>query len=191
MLPRHRTRVVLSFVILTAWLLIFAPPASANGGGGQCRTTTTSVDDGVSVQVDGFCYLPTVLHVEVGETVMWTNLDRAPHTVTGINGTWGSSDQFGQDESVGFTFDEPGVYGYYCVLHGGMVGVVVVGDAPTPVAATASDSTVALPPSAEAPGTTQRSDSGSSHWVWLGMGGVLGVVVTGAGTAVRRRARLR
>lgn len=191
MLPRHRTRVILSFVILTAWLLIFAPPASANSGGGQCRTATTSVDNGVSVHVEGFCYLPTVLHAEAGETVSWTNLDRASHTVTGINGTWGSSDQFGQDESVSFTFDEPGVYGYYCVLHGGMVGVVVVGDVPTPGASTASVATDAPPPSAEAPGTTQRSDSGSLHWICLGVGSVLGVVVTGAGTAARRRGQRR
>ncbi len=184
--PRIGVRIILPFVLLTVWLLMFAPPASAHGGGGHCRTTTISVDDGVSVQVKGFCYLPTVLHVEVGETVTWTNLDPAPHTVTGINGSWGSYDEFGQDESVSFTFDEPGVYGYYCVLHSGMVGVVVVGDAPTPGESTASDATVALPPSAEAPGTTQRSDSGSPPWVWLGVGSVLGVVVTGAGTAARR-----
>ena len=67
-----------------------------------------------------------MLRVEQGQRVEWTNRDQDAHTVTGVNGAWGDVTQFSRDESVDFRFDAPGVYPYFCALHPGMIGTVVV-----------------------------------------------------------------
>lgn len=72
---------------------------------------------------------PRELTVKAPTTVVWTNQDSYAHTVTA--GTRGNpSGLFDQDvnggESFSFTFEEPGTYEYYCDIHPGMDGAVVV-----------------------------------------------------------------
>jgi plastocyanin len=38
------------------------------------------------------CFEATVLRVQPGSEVSWTNRDAVEHTVTGVGGTWGSLD---------------------------------------------------------------------------------------------------
>lgn len=77
-----------------------------------------------------------VIRVPVGTEVEWTNVGRNPHTVTADDGSFDSGNMNPGDE-WSWTFDEPGVYRYFCVYHGapggiGMAGIVVVGDVPLP-----------------------------------------------------------
>jgi plastocyanin len=80
-------------------------------------------------------YDPYPININVGDTVVWTNKDSVPHTVT--SGSGGQPDgKF--DSSPGFnpvlapqktfshTFEEPGEFPYYCGLHPNMVGRVIV-----------------------------------------------------------------
>jgi len=121
-----------SAVVATAALAIavvqigFAPTAEAGGGG--CHSLTISDEVGASVEVRGFCYEPTVLRIDVGQRVEWTNRDDVPHTISGANFVWGDFSQLNKDQSISFTFDAAGVFPYFCALHTGMVGTVVVGD---------------------------------------------------------------
>jgi plastocyanin len=77
-----------------------------------------------------------VVRVSVGTQVEWLNVGRNPHTVTADDGSFDSGDmQDGAEFS--WTFDQPGVYRYYCRYHGGaggvgMAGMIVVGDVPLP-----------------------------------------------------------
>jgi plastocyanin len=66
------------------------------------------------------------LSVHAGESVEWLNGSETEHRlVRRIGGTTLASDlDPGQAEVV--TFDEPGVYPYYCSIHRGMTGRVVV-----------------------------------------------------------------
>lgn len=100
-------------------------PAGASGGG-ACPPPLTS-GRATSVSIENFCYGPTVVHLRPGESVAWINRDAIEHTVTGANRAFGSYRALKEDRSVTWQFDRAGVYPYYCVLHPGMVGTVVVG----------------------------------------------------------------
>ena len=102
-------------------------PASA---GGSCFEPSRSWA-GVSVDLKGICFWPTVLYVDPGTKVTWTNRETVDHTVTGLGAQWGSHEALVQGESITYRFAEAGVYPYTCILHPGMVAAVVVGK-PTP-----------------------------------------------------------
>ncbi len=87
---------------------------------------------GATVQADIklFKYQPDPLEIAVGASVVWTNQDTAPHTVT--HGTYVKrggvfdSGTLGQGQSFAFTFDRAGNYTYTCIIHPEMVGTVKV-----------------------------------------------------------------
>ena len=112
--------------VMSAALLLGSPNAAEAGGG--CRGRASTEGTGTSVNIQDLCFQPTVLRVEVGQTVTWTNLDDAPHNVAGATVEWGNYEERRRDESVAFTFDKPGTYPYYCFVHPGMTGALVVGN---------------------------------------------------------------
>ncbi len=84
----------------------------------------------VQAAIKLFHYQPDPLEIAVGTTVVWTNQDEAPHTVT--HGTYvkrGGAFDSGtrmQGQSFVFTFDRTGTYPYTCIIHPEMVGTVQV-----------------------------------------------------------------
>jgi plastocyanin len=74
------------------------------------------------------------IQVQSGATVTWTNDGRNEHDVLPIEGdAWGVEvEGFQPGDAYAYTFEEPGVYDYYCSIHGtttaGMIGTVVVED---------------------------------------------------------------
>ncbi len=96
--------------------------------GGACRGAPVTEASGAVVHFAGVCISPTILHVNAGGTVTWMNdIDTAAHTVTGANAAWGSFDEVAPGGSMSHQFATAGVYPYYCFIHPGMVGAVVVG----------------------------------------------------------------
>ena len=93
----------------------------------------------IGCEKNNLCYVPTHFVVDVGTTVTWINSDGAiPHTVTAGNPAI-DAESVGEDYPHGFdsgfisggdsyehTFDDPGLYDYYCQLHPWMVGTVTV-----------------------------------------------------------------
>jgi len=85
-----------------------------------------------------------VTRIGEGETVRFRNRGVVPHNAIDVGGTWSTGEALGGDrldlmdpgEEVIVTFDEPGVYRYYCSLHApddgasGMAATLVVGDVP-------------------------------------------------------------
>ena len=114
-------RGAIAFVVLTA-LLLGPTPAHADSYGATVRAL-----DNV--------FSPQIVRIAVGESVEWSNDGRSAHTVTADDGSWDSGNL---DPGASFerTFDRAGVYAYHCRYHGspgaGMIGTVVVGDAPLP-----------------------------------------------------------
>ena len=92
-------------------------------------------------------FTPTVTQVAVGTTVTWRNASSQDHEVVGANLTWGAHDKLlAPGDTIGWTFERAGLYGYSCMIHPGMTGIVVVGEvsaaqAQAPVAATVSAET--------------------------------------------------
>lgn len=84
-------------------------------------------------------FTPTVNRVPVGTTVTWTNASVQAHEIVGSNLTWGAHDKLLEPgDTIGWTFDTAGAYGYSCMIHPGMTGVVVVGESTTEPAETAA-----------------------------------------------------
>lgn len=155
-------RRIVALLALSGLMFALAPasPARASGGGG-CGDPVTD-EAGTEVVIKWFCFLPTVLYAEPGDTVTFTNKDRGPHNVGGANLSWGSFETLRWKRSVSYEFPDEGVYSYVCSLHPGMVGTVVVGD-PGPDAADAGVKVVpAEPASAVGPPAPEPDPAGSS-----------------------------
>ncbi|HVM11716.1 MAG TPA: plastocyanin/azurin family copper-binding protein [Actinomycetota bacterium] len=97
-----------------------------------------------TVTVTNFRYEPPTLEVPTGTTVTWVNQDEILHTVTsgtpegatvpGVSeGAAAEPDGRFDEEldgggaTVEVTLDERGTYTYFCAIHGGMVGEIIVG----------------------------------------------------------------
>ena len=150
-MPARRT------VLALLALLAAAGGAAACGGGDSEGTGGASGGDGDGLASEGDAPEPpddvvvidgtaaTVqsldntfrapdIQVEPGTTVTWTNDGRNEHDVLPVEGdAWGVEvDGFQPGDAYEHTFTEPGVYDYYCSIHGttsaGMVGSVTVAD---------------------------------------------------------------
>ena len=104
----------------------FAPAFAAD-------VSVSIVPGASSKSTDAFA--PNPVNAKVGDTVIWTNDDSQPHTVTsGSNGTpdkkFDSSPNFQPllvpKGTFKHTFTEAGDYAYYCGLHPNMVGTVKI-----------------------------------------------------------------
>lgn len=78
------------------------------------------------VRIANFKYMAQVVKIPVGGTVTWTNDDSDSHTVTTEDRTIDSG-VIEQQVSTSLTFAVAGEYPYYCTIHPGMRGKVVVG----------------------------------------------------------------
>jgi len=77
------------------------------------------------------CYVPTSVSINTGDTISWSNDDTAAHTVTSGTATDGpdgvfDSSLFMAGATFDVTFDNPGSYDYFCMVHPWMVGNVQV-----------------------------------------------------------------
>lgn len=77
------------------------------------------------VEIRDFAYSPTPLNVAVGDTVIFSNHDPVPHTVTDRAGAFDSG-QIESGSSWTFTATQAGEFTYYCTLHPRMEGNLAV-----------------------------------------------------------------
>ena len=145
----HLRILLVSGVVVCAGM--FGAPASAGGGGCHRVAETGPIEAaGTSVELVDFCMSPSVLRVEPGDTVTFTNRDPAVHNVIG-SGLY--VDRIEPDASVSFRFDDAGTYAYACTLHPGMVGAIAVGDGRRVAPATLPIGPVEVRPMAAPPTT--------------------------------------
>jgi len=87
------------------------------------------------VQINGKMFQPQRIEVKVGETVTWKNYDLTDHTVTAQvkpaqpdaqEKAMFDSGPLKPGETFQFTFPKAGTFEYYCQMHKGMTGTVVV-----------------------------------------------------------------
>ena len=111
-------------------------PASGSDG-------SAKADAGTTVEVKAFRFQPSPITIAAGETITWINRDAILHTVTsgipgedlsdsGQNANPPKPDGLfdeeldGKEVTTDFTFDKAGTYDYYCDIHKGMHGKIVV-----------------------------------------------------------------
>lgn len=113
---------------------------AGEGAAADVAVTDLPLLGDTSMDIVDFAFEQPVIRIRAGSTVTWTNRDLAPHTVTaGRPGdapdtrafdstgmAQGGMAMMQQGDSWSFTFDEPGVYEYYCLPHTNMEARVVV-----------------------------------------------------------------
>jgi plastocyanin len=88
----------------------------------------------VHVTIRDHTFVPRVVHVKSGETIVFTNEDQDPHTVTSgagnvDDGRWTSSPLIPDGASFALHLTKPGTYPYFCTPHqfqDSMHGTIVV-----------------------------------------------------------------
>lgn len=75
------------------------------------------------VQIAGFAFSPAELTVSVGDTVIFTNQDGAPHTATAESGVFDTG-RLGGGDSAEVVIEEAGEHPYICRFHPSMVGII-------------------------------------------------------------------
>lgn len=114
-----------------------SPDSGSDGEEG----TPVSDADVAMISDDGHYFEPDLVWIEAGGTVMWTN-ESGSHTATAYHPdfdkpqriplaaeSWNSGMFSEPGQSFEYTFDEAGVYDYFCISHEhrAMVGSVLVG----------------------------------------------------------------
>src|SRR3989304_2180654 len=79
-----------------------------------------------AVDIVDFSYDPQSIAISKGTIVTWTQKDAAPHTVTISTGTGFDSGTLNQGQIFSWMFNEAGNFSYYCSIHPGMIGKVIV-----------------------------------------------------------------
>ncbi|SFI40154.1 Plastocyanin [Collimonas sp. OK307] len=77
------------------------------------------------ITIEGMKYSPEVIEVNAGDTIVWTNKDAFPHTVTAENHRFDSK-EIGSGRSWKFKASVRGVFPYICSFHPTMRGKLVV-----------------------------------------------------------------
>jgi plastocyanin len=86
---------------------------------------SAAAGDAVTVQFANFA--PPQMDVLAGDTVTWTNASVRVHTVTAVDGSFGS-ERLVNGAMFEHRFDTPGNVPYYCTLHPFMRGDIAVHD---------------------------------------------------------------
>ena len=130
---RRTPAAVLAFAavaLLVAALAFFVvacggSPSTTSSTGGGAATTTGASGGAVQVAMVNTTYVPASITIKVGDTVTWTNQDPIQHDVV-ANGGQFKSQLLNKGQTFSFTFTKAGTYPYYCAIHPGMTGTVVV-----------------------------------------------------------------
>lgn len=125
-------RIVWFILAVFLSLIVTACAQQQPAGGAQPTAAPAESVEGAQVTMQNTSFQPQELNVQPGATVTWTNEDNFAHTVTAgtrdnPSGLFDSGN-VAAGGTFNFTFEEPGTYEYFCSIHDGMRGVIVVGE---------------------------------------------------------------
>jgi|GEM_PF-606311 len=176
-MSRRRLRSLVLVLMALAAVALAAPPAAAGGGG--CHRPS-SEGRGDTLTLTELCFSPTVLRVPPGTRVTIVNRDQLDHPLSRPGGAWSWAG--GARDRTAVRLEASGVYPFFCYVHTGMVGVVVVGDgsgsggattvdvaardeAPTPAAASGPVE-ASVPPAGWSSSPSRRCSARSAALAW-------------------------
>lgn len=76
-----------------------------------------------NITIRNFTFEPRILKTRLGDTVIWSNGDSAPHNIKIGNIT---SPEMKTNDTFRYKFEKTGTYSYSCGIHPKMVGEIVV-----------------------------------------------------------------
>lgn len=100
-----------------------APDQTAKSPDKPAETKMDNTAKTVNVEIKGFAFNPSSLTVPKGTTVVWTQSDDMPHTVTGDGFDSGT---LSKGQTFSHVFDKEGTFEYHCSIHPSMKGEVTV-----------------------------------------------------------------
>lgn len=104
-------------------ILLLASVAVLSGAGTDAAARSRAKVHRVTI--DAAQFAPQTIEVATGDTVVWTNKDPFPHTVTAENHSFNSG-EIASDHSWKFKARKKGSFSYICTLHPTMKGTLVV-----------------------------------------------------------------
>jgi plastocyanin len=123
----HATATI-STAPIDSTLTVTAPAAAATATAPTLAAQSTATPaEHVEVHIVDFGFDPPMVSIAPGTTVTFIN-DGVDHTATSKSGAPVSFDSgiLHTGQSFSFTFDTPGNYDYWCLLHPNMVGMIMV-----------------------------------------------------------------
>lgn len=105
--------------------LPFVALALAACGSSSSSSSTSST--AVHATIKNFVFIPSTIHVTVGQTIEWTNEDAPPHNVAYVSGPeFRSSGTLRTGATFSVKVILKGAVHYYCSIHPWMKGTIVV-----------------------------------------------------------------
>jgi plastocyanin len=101
---------------------VIASPAAATPGG----PAASPGGPVVTAVIADYDFKPATLTVAVGTTVTWTNQGPSAHTVTAVDGSFGSTPTLNPGDTFSRTFTAAGTFAYICAIHSSMKGTITV-----------------------------------------------------------------
>jgi plastocyanin len=163
-------------------LVALVPLGTTAVAGGGCHAGMTQ-GEGDRVDMVDACFTPSILQVDPGTEVTFTNKDPIGHNVSAYD--WGQLDAMGRGESFTATFNEEGIYPFACSYHPAMTGAVVVGDGLGPGSGAVVGEVTSSERGPRAAPVAASSEAPVLGWIGGGLAGLLlGAVL---GRTLRRR----
>ena len=88
--------------------------------------TSTQSGSTVSVGIKDIKFMPEQITAKVGQKIVWTNNDDAPHNVTATEGADFASETINTGQTYEYTPTKAGVIQYICTIHSGQDGEIRV-----------------------------------------------------------------
>jgi plastocyanin len=121
------SRRVLTLGCIAAFLvvLVVASVIFRNNPPQPTNAVRVSIIPGAGSYATGYAPDNITVVIGVNNTVVWTNNDNEPHTVTASDGSFDSGNM-NPGATFTYTFTKPGTYRYICTYHPWMQGYVIV-----------------------------------------------------------------
>ncbi len=119
----HRKRLA---VLAVAPVLLLMAPLMALAATPHAHLATSRGGKTVHVTIQNFAFSPQTITIAPGTTVVWTQKDSAPHTVTSDDNAFPASSDLSAGQTYSYTFTKPGTYAYHCAVHPNMTAMVIV-----------------------------------------------------------------
>ena len=105
----------------------YSTQSTVSSTGQAPSSVAVSIANGAGTDTTNKGFTPNTITVVLGvnNTVVWTNNDSSPHTVTSNGGVFDSGNM-APGQTYSFTFSAPGTYAYHCTYHPWMTATVIV-----------------------------------------------------------------
>jgi plastocyanin len=112
---------------LAVAVLVAGCGSSSNAATSSSTATATETGNTAHIIMKSLAFNPSLIHATVGQKVLWSNVDNAPHNVTYVSGPrFPSSKTLNPGHHYEITLTEPGTINYYCTIHPFMKATIVV-----------------------------------------------------------------